>query len=108
MQLSFGRHIIGRIDIDFSEAVQTRMTKMIPGKRNLSYKDRLKLLYLHSQERRRTRGDMIEVFKWVKGINKGSIDQVLDVSNQDTRTRGNGYKFEKLRFKTDVGQILIF
>ena len=34
---------------------------------------------------------MIEVFKWVKGINKGSIDQVLEISSQD-RTRGSGYK----------------
>ena len=90
-------------DIDLLEAVQRRMTKMIPGLRNLSYKDRLKHLNLHSLERRRARGDMIEVFKWVKGINKGNIDQVLEISNQD-RTRGNGYKLEKLRFRTDVGK----
>ena len=37
---------------------------------------------------------MIEVFKWVKGINKRNIDQVLEISNQD-RARGNGYKLEK-------------
>ena len=93
-----------RKDIDFLEAVQRRMTRMIPGIRNLSYKDRLKCLNLHSLERRRTRGDMIEVFKWVKGINKGSMDQVLEVSNRDNRTRGNGYKLEKIRFRTDVGK----
>ena len=46
---------------------------------------------------------MIEVFKWVKGINKGNIDQVLKISSQD-RTRGNGYKLEKLRFGTDLGR----
>ena len=46
---------------------------------------------------------MIEVFKWVKGINKGNIDQVLEFSSQD-RTRGNGYKLEKLRFRTDLGR----
>ena len=45
---------------------------------------------------------MIEVFKWVKGINKGNINQVLEISSQD-RTRGNGYKLEKLRFRTDLG-----
>ncbi len=42
--------------------------------------------------------DMIEVYKWVKGINKGNIDQVIEISSQD-RTRGNGYKLE---FRTDV------
>ena len=51
------------------EAVQRRMTEMIQGLRNLPYKDRLKRLNLHSLERRAI-GNMIEVFKWVKGISK--------------------------------------
>ena len=46
---------------------------------------------------------MIEVFNWVKGINKGNIDQVLKIISQDS-TRGNGYKLEKLRFRTDLGR----
>ena len=79
------------------------MTKMIQGLRNLPYKDWLKRLNLHFLERRRTRGDTIEVFKWVKGINKGNIDQVLEISSQD-RTSGNGYKLEKLRFMIDQGR----
>ena len=61
-------------DIGSLEAVQRRITKMIQGLRNLPYKDRLKRFNLHSLERR-ARGDMIEVFKWVKGINKGNIDR---------------------------------
>ena len=79
------------------------MTKMIQGLRKLTYTDGLKCLNLHSLERRRARGDMIEVFKWVKGINKENINQVLEISSQD-RTRGNGYKPEKLRFRTDLGR----
>ena len=63
------------------ETVQRRMIKMIQGLRNLSYKDRLKRLNLHSLERRKTRGDMIEVFKWVKRINKGNIDQAVEISS---------------------------
>ena len=73
---------------------------MIQVPKNLPYKDRLKRLNLHSLERR-ARGDMIEVFNWVKGINKGNINQVLEIGSQD-RTRGNGYKLEKLRFRTDL------
>ena len=46
---------------------------------------------------------MIEVFKLVKEINKGNINQVLEISSQD-RTRGNGYKLEKLGFRTDLGR----
>ena len=90
-----------RKDIESLEAVQRRMTKMIQGLRNLPYRDRLKRLNLHSLERRRARGDMIEVYKWVKGINKGNIEQVIEISSQD-RTRGNGYKLEKLMW-VDIG-----
>ena len=36
----------------------------------------------------------------VKGISKGNNDQVIEFSRQD-RTRGSGYKLEKLRFRTD-------
>ena len=39
------------------------MTKMIEGIRNFSYERRLKLLKLHSLDRCRVRGDLIEVFK---------------------------------------------
>ena len=73
---------------------------MIQRLRSLPYKDRLKHLHLHSLEKRRARGDMIEVFKWVKVINKGNIDQDLEISSQD-RICGNGYKLEKLKFRTD-------
>ena len=46
---------------------------------------------------------MIEVFKCVKGINKGNINKVLGISSQD-RTRRNGYMLEKLRFRIDLGR----
>ena len=55
---------------------------------------------------RRARGDMIEVYKWVKGIDKGSIDQVIEISSQQGRTcSSNGYnKLDKPRFRTDIGR----
>ena len=92
-----------RKDIESLEAVQRRMTKMVEGMRNIPYKERLKRLNLHSLERRRVRGDLIEVFKWVKGINEGNIKQVIDLSKQN-RTRSNGFKLEKLRFRTNIGK----
>ena len=51
-----------RMDIILLESVQRRMTEMIEGMHNFSYERRLKLLKLHSLERRRIRG-LIEVFK---------------------------------------------
>ena len=44
---------------------------------------------------------MIEIFKWVKRINKRNIYQVLEISSQDM-TRGNGYKLKK---NLDSGQV---
>ena len=67
---------------------------MIEGIRNFSYERRLKLLKLHSLERRRVR-DLIEVYKWVKGFNEGDVGKVLTVSNQD-RTRSNRFKLKKM------------
>ena len=46
---------------------------------------------------------MIEVYKWVKGINKGSIELVIEISSQG-RTRSNLYKLDTPRFRTDIGR----
>ena len=62
------------------------MTKMIHNVRHLEYPDRLKALGLHSLERCRCRGDMIEVFKWKMAINKGDINEVLKIKEGITRS----------------------
>ena len=91
------------MDKSLLESVQRRMTKMIHNVRHLEYPDRLKALGLHSLERRRCRGDMIEVLKWKKGINKGDISQVLKMKEEGI-TRSNGFKLDKFKFKKDVGK----
>ena len=92
-----------RMDIESLERIQRRMTRLIPGIRNLEYRDRLKHLNLHSLERRRARGDLIEVYKWKAGLNKGDITKVLKLSNQE-RTRNNGFKLDKFRFRREIGK----
>ena len=57
-------------DIDNLERVQRRATKIITECRNQNYETRLKTLNLISLEDRRTRGDLIQVFKLIKGIDK--------------------------------------
>lgn len=66
-------------------------------------RNELKKLNLHSLERRRVRGDLIEVYKWGKGINKGDVNKVLNINNQD-RTRSNGFKLDKFRLKKEIGR----
>ena len=58
---------------------------------------------LRSLERRRLRGDLIEVLKWVKGFNKGDVGKVISISSRD-RTRNNGFKLVKCRFNKEIGR----
>ena len=50
------------------EAVQIRATKMVPGLRSMTYTERLKTLKLPTMTYRRLRGDMITVYKIMKGL----------------------------------------
>ena len=78
-------------DIDKLERVQRRVTKMIPSLRNKSYEERLEELNLFTLSQRRLRGDLIQAFKIIKGIDNMDCSKyfTLDLSNY---TRGNGCK----------------
>ena len=52
------------------ERVQRRAPRLIPGLARLSYEERLKETGLYTLERRQLRGDVIEMFKIMKGIDK--------------------------------------
>jgi len=60
-------------DIEKIERVQRRATKMISECSKLSYEEMLKTTGLSTLEARRTRGDLIEVFKILKGLAKWTI-----------------------------------
>ena len=56
-------------DTKAREAIQRRATKIVPNIKNLAYDERLKSLGLTTLEERRNRGDLIQYFKCVKGLN---------------------------------------
>lgn len=92
-----------RKDIIKIEQIQRRATKLIPQLRNKSYENRLKELDLFTLEKRRTRGDMIEVWKIMKG--KENIDRAdLFTLDETGITRSNGFKIVGKRFNTVVAQ----
>ena len=101
-----------RKHIDLIEGVQRRFTKKMIGMENLEYEDRLKRLHLPSLEYRRTRGDMIEVYKIMHEYYDPSTTSTLfscptndytstnnpeTQSNPSMSTRGHDYKLTKHR-----------
>uniref|UniRef100_A0A8C3RML8 C-type lectin domain-containing protein n=1 Tax=Chelydra serpentina TaxID=8475 RepID=A0A8C3RML8_CHESE len=78
-------------DILELEKVQKRATKMIRGMEQFPYEERLIRLGLFSLEKRWLRGDMIEVYKIMTGVEK--VDkEVLFTTSHNTKTRGHPTK----------------
>ena len=78
-------HQIGHIRL--IEGVQQRYTRMIPELKSLPYEARLKRLNLTTLEIRRIRGDLIEVYTILNGLEKINPDSMF--------TRCHTIKLEK-------------
>ena len=55
-------------DIEKVEGVQRRATKLLPGMKEKTYGERLRILGLPTLRHRLIRGDMIETYKILHGI----------------------------------------
>lgn len=82
------------------EKVQRAATRLIPELRGMSYEERLERLKLPSLEQRRERGDMITMYKCVRGIEKIDKEGFIEINNG--RTRGHQFKLRKGSCKNDV------
>ncbi|CAM5110844.1 unnamed protein product, partial [Natator depressus] len=83
------------------EQVQRKATRMIQGMENLSYERILKELGLFSLTKTRLRGDMIALYKYIRGINTREGEELFKLStNVDTRT--NGYKLATRKFRLEI------
>ena len=87
---------------DRLERVQRRATKLIPNIRNKSYENRLKSLNMFSLKKRRLRGDLIQAFKILKGIDDIRVENVFTLNTN--QTRNNGLKLSGRRFNGEVGR----
>ena len=84
------------------ENVQRRLTRMVPGMKDLSYQERLIKLKLPSLAYRRLRGDAIEAFKIIRGYYDNEVTSGLFRFVEDSVTRGHKYKLFKSRSRLDL------
>ena len=90
-----------RKDIDVLERVQRKATKLIEGLRNKPYSEILIHTGLISLEKCRIRGDLIQVFKMLKGEDKIDFSTFFKLQDSD-RTRGHSYKLFKQKSHLDL------
>ncbi len=81
--------------------MQRRATKLVPGFRGLTYKERLKRLDMFSLKDRRIRGDLVETYIILNYIDNVNVDIFFELTSQLT-TRNNGLKLKGQRFNTDL------
>ena len=82
------------------EKVQRRATTMVYGYNDLTYEQRLRRLDITTLKTRRLRGDLIEVFKIIKGFDK--VDYLKFFHLSTTGLRGHNLKLFKPFFKRNV------
>ena len=85
------------------ENFHRRGTKLIPGCKELDYKERLKRLNLPTLSYRRLRGEMLEIYKILTGKYDSSVTSNFVTSREnDSITRGHNLKIFKERRRLNI------
>ncbi|KAF2345405.1 hypothetical protein FHG87_023839 [Trinorchestia longiramus] len=79
--------------------MQRKATKMIPVLCNFSYERRLQHLQLISVDQRRVRGELIETFKYLNGLNDVTLEGLFE-KDGNMQTKNNCQKLILRNFMT--------
>jgi hypothetical protein len=91
-----------RKDIQCLETVQRRATKLVEGLERETYEERLQQLGFATLEKRRKRGDMIEVYRLMTGKERIQYQQFFNTAENVYNLRGHSMKLYKERPRLDV------
>ena len=87
-------------DIGILERVQRRATRMIDECIGKTYQERLNMTNLTTLEERRTRADMLEVYKILNGFEGIEADKLF--TRLESNTRGHSQRLVKNSFRKDI------
>ena len=91
--LSSGHHTSRRMLTSWN-----KYTKTIRGLEIKPYEERLKVLDMFSLGKRRLRGDMVAIFKYMKYCPKKDLFSIMP----ECRTHNNGLKLQEARFHWNI------
>jgi len=89
-------------DIKHLERVQKAATELVSSMKKLSYDERLKRLGLTTPQKRRARGDLIEVYRIVTGRERIAKEQFFGQAENNHGLRGHSMKLKKERSRLDI------
>lgn len=90
------------MDVEATENVQRRATRLLPPLNSVPYEERFKELNLPTLSKKKSRGDMIETFKIVRGIYDRECTQAIFQRRENGNTRGHSHKPFKSRARLDL------
>jgi hypothetical protein len=90
-------------DASHLEKVQRKATRVVPGIRDLPYRERLQQLKLPNLVYRRQRGDMIQTYKIIHGIKDITEYSLLKLAEEGP-VRGHSLQLQNPRCRTALRQ----
>ena len=86
-------------DIDKLEDIQHKVTRLLPALRKKEYGERLSKFRLTTLETRRKRGDLIEFYKILNGLDhvrwKNPPDKIVQGDKNGEKLKKGGYNFSQ-------------